>query len=85
MDFSVFPWEDVSVRFSISDIPKKYRQSNRLRLKFRTDYEELRDHLDRAFLILLGWAMILNYFRTVATRNFIVSIVRGVAASPTRS
>jgi hypothetical protein len=52
----------------------KHRQSNRLRWKFKNDYEELREHLERAFLILFGWAVTLNHLRTIATRQFIVSL-----------
>ncbi|KAH9995832.1 hypothetical protein BJV77DRAFT_960927 [Russula vinacea] len=45
--------------------------SNHLRWKFRTDYEELCGHLEHSFLILLGWVATINYLRTVATKNFI--------------
>jgi hypothetical protein len=77
-DFSVLPW-DVSVLSSISDGGpgsrlKKGRQSNRLRWKFKNDCEELREHLERVFLILFGWAVTLNHLRPIATRHFIVSL-----------
>jgi hypothetical protein len=48
----------------------------RLRLKFKNDYEELREHLGGALLILFGWAVTLNHLRTTATRHFIVSPCR---------
>ncbi|KAF8485959.1 hypothetical protein DFH94DRAFT_709245 [Russula ochroleuca] len=52
--------------------------SNYLRWKFRTDYEELCEHLEHSFLILLGWVVTLNYLRTVATRSFIIHHIRFV-------
>ena len=68
---------DVSVLFPISGgrgFLKECRQSNILRLKFKSDYEELREHLERVFLILFGWVVTLNHLRTIATRHFIVSL-----------
>lgn len=75
-EFSVLLW-DVSVRFPIrggEGFLKECRQSNRLRLKFKSDYEELCEHLERVFFILFGWIVTLNYLRTIATRHFIVSL-----------
>ncbi|KAF8501533.1 hypothetical protein F5888DRAFT_1874203 [Russula emetica] len=52
--------------------------SNRLRWKFKNDYEELREHLECAFLILFGWAVTLNHLRPIATRHFINHPIRSV-------
>ncbi len=62
-------------------ISERKWQSYRLQWKFKNDYEEFREHLKSAFLILFGWAVTLNHLRTVATRHFIVSQCR-VSASP---
>jgi len=61
-DFFVLPW----------DVKSNYY----LRLKFKNEYEELREHLDRVFLILFGWVVTLNYLRTIATKNFISHPIR---------
>lgn len=53
---------------------KEDRQSNHLRWKFKNDYEELREHLERVFIILFGWAVTLNHIRPIVTRHFVVSL-----------
>ncbi|KAI0300785.1 hypothetical protein BC826DRAFT_619848 [Russula brevipes] len=45
--------------------------SNRVQWKFRTEYEELREHLDHSLLILLSWMVTLDPFLRVAMRHFI--------------
>jgi len=52
--------------------------SDRLRWKFRTDYEELCEHLEHIYFILFGWVVALNYLRTGVSKNFISDPVRSV-------
>ncbi|KAH9998834.1 hypothetical protein BJV74DRAFT_824132 [Russula compacta] len=52
--------------------------SNRLRWKFRTEYEELREHLEHSFFILLSWAATIDYILRVAIGHFIRHLTQSV-------
>jgi len=45
---------------------------NRLRWKFRSDYEELHEHLERAFLILISWTTSIDHLLKAAIGHYIL-------------
>jgi len=58
------------------DIPLVSWDPNRLRGKFRTDYAELREHLEHSFLIILTWAMTGLHFVRIGMRYIIKTTTR---------
>ncbi|KAI9509832.1 hypothetical protein F5148DRAFT_1184748 [Russula earlei] len=52
--------------------------SHRLWWKFQTEYEELREHLEHSFLIVLTWAVTATYLLTASARHFVRYPIRSV-------
>jgi len=50
-------------------------QSARLQWKFKSEYDELREHLERSLLILLGWWLTIRHLTKAAAEHFIVSVL----------
>jgi len=45
--------------------------SARLQLKFKSEYDELREHIEHSLLILLGWWLIIKHLTKAAAEHFI--------------
>ncbi|KAI0255062.1 hypothetical protein BJV78DRAFT_1180971 [Lactifluus subvellereus] len=54
--------------------------SNRLQLKFKSEYEELREHFEHAYVILASWLVIVDQLLRVAASYFISHPIRSVTS-----
>jgi hypothetical protein len=50
-------------------------QSARLQWKFKSEYDELREHLEHSFLIILGWWVTFKHLTKAITEHFFVSVL----------
>ncbi|KAF8271138.1 hypothetical protein EI94DRAFT_1720958 [Lactarius quietus] len=55
--------------------------SARLQWKFKSEYNELRDHLEHSLLILLGWWMTLKYLTKAIAEQFIAQPEQAIFSS----